>query len=1163
MSPVINASGDFSAINIDENRELTNEAREQMIVRCFQLERLQPTVDQFPGKNLGCNEGVDSLGNKIPLSLRVSYKEPTGGIYSHYRVFIKPDDSEVFNFEMAKNGQELTSLGCHEGYCYVDVPKGTNYYDFINLMPTRRYATAAIPILKEGGAIYYSESNSRTESCKIKVPSVAFNEWTNIISLGPKTDARWEVKYIPSGADSYFVDRHHLPERLNENGIPLEIDTELENIQVVFDGVFNEDQKDWSDQGIIHLEWKDLEFGRRLVDEAKGEYQDLTFFDILNEINPTILNQEKSERVYGYRVLRSSDLGVSWVDLTKTNTDINSTYKQTVTNDGLIYPCYTENETHQQTTMEPCRPKYFHNGKDQYIPRIAKFTDYSVRYAPSNGSEDRARVYLYKVELVFNGITIPLMGEDQIIKVILPPPNMAFAHRKIINRSMCLELSTENDQKEISKGAGQHYSCPYNGLGASGKNIPWSTSATVYDIGGDLLIDRFELGCNWTRGDSSDWSATANMPSDLSSYDGSTTGCVAKSYVDENQNVPLDEYPVGGSASLSESELYDDMRRARKGDCIGSWVTTLGTDKSEDLNNSYAVRSYSYPGAFGGGSFTDTDTHADNGPNSNGHFIQTYFGPSDGSYPVADDFLVRSEFGAVLFNRIGSGSNIVGHIGEITSSNVNYPSEYNSIAAKTANDEKIQVNGRSSRQSRSGCWINLSYVDGNNKQVPRWFSINQILTSKLLDGSEVGDLYAIDGNGNGSALKFGEMTFEELKSSFMYDENNNYLVPESLNNRLYDKLNIVRAMTTNAAKAPPIVNVGQEESDKICEQYNVSLVVQPEDNELNFQNLENANKRLPTRKELIAYSAWPETYDVSAINNIETRVLAAEDRRGETEVTHVGGCNVDGGRVSTLVDSEGNIDAVDRRKISQAKILDGNYITPAMPVRISDNENSPGQAFFGGSSQLDPESEDSLSLESGDLNYNSEYCVSRFGVQDLVGNVMERTADRIFCNFNEREMWFTETDPNSGFDENSAVIAFSNLASDPLSLGNNFSDRRNNSLLNLSTPLTDRGEGLVHRDLLGIKIDATANIYAKVSGVNTKLFCNVAGAGHADDSQITYNQDDYMYNPIVDYFLGVNDRLLLGATFSHFNIEALNDFRNGDGTFLDFGHSSKNKKSQG
>ena len=191
---------------------------------------------------------------------------------------------------------------------------------------------------------------------------------------------------------------------------------------------------------------------------------------------------------------------------------------------------------------------------------------------------DQARVYLYKVEIVYNGVTIPLNGEENIIRVVLPPPNMSFAHRKIINRTMCLDLSKDGESREINKYPGGHYSCSYNGLGASSLSVPWFSADTVFDIGGDLLIDRFELGCNWTRGNIEDWEGST-MPDDLSTYSG-TTGCVAKSYHDELNNSPLDEYPLRSSSSGLPKSEFEDMKRARKGDCIGTWVTKLSKDKS-------------------------------------------------------------------------------------------------------------------------------------------------------------------------------------------------------------------------------------------------------------------------------------------------------------------------------------------------------------------------------------------------------------------------------------------------------------------------------------------------------------------------------------------------------------------------------------------------------
>ena len=71
-------------------------------------------------------------------------------------------------------------------------------------------------------------------------------------------------------------------------------------------------------------------------------------------------------------------------------------------------------------------------------------------------------------------------------------PNMALVHRKMANLTICNELN-----KPILKGPTDHYKCVYNGVGSVGSSI----GNTYYDQGGDLLVDRFEMGCRWTRGD--------------------------------------------------------------------------------------------------------------------------------------------------------------------------------------------------------------------------------------------------------------------------------------------------------------------------------------------------------------------------------------------------------------------------------------------------------------------------------------------------------------------------------------------------------------------------------------------------------------------------------------------------------------------------------------
>ena len=81
-----------------------------------------------------------------------------------------------------------------------------------------------------------------------------------------KTDSRFEIKYnLNSESGNYDVEKIHIPERLNEDLIPIEITKEVDNkdyispqltdnVHSVFNGVFNSSGGDWSKGGIIHLE---------------------------------------------------------------------------------------------------------------------------------------------------------------------------------------------------------------------------------------------------------------------------------------------------------------------------------------------------------------------------------------------------------------------------------------------------------------------------------------------------------------------------------------------------------------------------------------------------------------------------------------------------------------------------------------------------------------------------------------------------------------------------------------------------------------------------------------------------------------------------------------------------------------------------------------------
>jgi hypothetical protein len=140
---------------------------------------------------------------------------------------------------------------------------------------------------------------------------------------------------------------------------------------------------------------------------------------------------------------------------------------------------------------------------------IITFTDYSAS-SVLDGQKDKARIYLYRIEAFFHGVQLPwtttmTRGLQNTIKVTMPPANMALVHRLMANKHQCQILGlipgvTDYKEQIITDwDVDKHYSCPFSGLTARSLGVPWLTTDTVYDQGGDLLVDRFELGCNFTR----------------------------------------------------------------------------------------------------------------------------------------------------------------------------------------------------------------------------------------------------------------------------------------------------------------------------------------------------------------------------------------------------------------------------------------------------------------------------------------------------------------------------------------------------------------------------------------------------------------------------------------------------------------------------------------
>lgn len=136
----------------------------------------------------------------------------------------------------------------------------------------------------------------------------------------------------------------------------------------------------------------------------------------------------------------------------------------------------------------------------------AEFIDYTISGAPSSTD---APVYWYKVEPYIGATKVELVATpgDYIVKMVTPPSNTALAHRWMLNKEACERLGKTPDRDH-------QYRCPYTGIGSR----RFAVAAPLYlDFKGHLLVDRFELGCNFSR---AALSCTSGLPNNTPMNEG-------------------------------------------------------------------------------------------------------------------------------------------------------------------------------------------------------------------------------------------------------------------------------------------------------------------------------------------------------------------------------------------------------------------------------------------------------------------------------------------------------------------------------------------------------------------------------------------------------------------------------------------------------------------
>jgi Fibronectin type III domain len=1045
-----------------------------MIIRCSYPEVYPPTISQFPGIKNGCSvTGTSGL---------VSWNLPTGGIYSGFKVFWKEKSaSNKFSFPHAIAGAPGYSSS-------TSLPASELSFRAENLVPGRSYQFGVLAEvdLESPAPDLFSEYNLNVVECSIPLPEATFNGFTRIFAVGPKTDGRVPNDHVTKAP----ANSSQLYEALDSNGIPYEVAMDTLTIPNLTENFMAPPGRDYGDsfsdgfdgapeltsgysmskEGIISLAWEEVSLS---FPEAET-----MFTSSQTPLAP------RTGRNWGYKVYRSSDNKLSWQEITLTSRNI-----------------YSMNYTYRNRPSSTAQTR-----------RMAFFTDYSVKalgetHDPDTGKDiERARTYFYRVVPVFDGKNIKYTsGTHHIVKVTLPPANMALVHRWMANRSHCLEY---DKQPEI----GNYYSCPYNGIGSRPQNIPYRVGDTKLDQGGDLLVDRHELGCRYTRGDrvsdpevgasSFDLPDGRRRNSDDRNFFPLFRGYRTVSEI-EDPTTPFkgctgDRSSTKGTGKASDYPpgFVAEYNRLLQGDCIGTHGETIAVSTctaAEYSKGLYSTVNVVVPGV--GNSSTTAENCSESLPNDPTTLDQKLMGQ------FAPNEVMQSEFLAVFYNRYTR-----------TLSSASYIPPVEGPATTSLSGSRTLTRGSDrSGYSSSQCTINLASIASDGYMRPRWISINDL-------GS--GNLRFKNGFQNLLDKKVSELT--EVKASttepltfYNGTESDgtaaNFKLPNSSlrnSSRYRSSTRMAKIFSSNASKLPPLGKVNPEIVENICQNYFVQTGVATDGGSF-APNMQPMPKRSLRRGDSITASAWPESFDSATILNIES-------------ANSPGSC------------------------INATRAIGSTGITKGLGIG---NRSAVGQP--GGTTLISP-----IPLLTGSSRYNrsinldetehSDKCISRFGIQDLVGNMSEVNSERFFCDYTQDQIFIgAVTSTWSG--GSGAANQGSTGPGIPF-----FNNNSNNEVVLKSGNLRDGSLGYFEmrfRDGSPSRTDLKP--WVKISADSG--YCSIVD----NNSSKRTGAVDFFKDPVTGYW---NPLYLPGGSLNTSMIEkpqsdqeAVLSWRNGDGRFLDFG----------
>ena len=177
----------------------------------------------------------------------------------------------------------------------------------------------------------------------------------------------------------------------------------------------------------------------------------------------------------------------------------------------------------------------------------------------------------------------------------------------------------------------------------------------------------------------------------------------------------------------------------------------------------------------------------------------------------------------------------------------------------------------------------------------------------------------------------------------------------------------------------------------MCGTYKVSVGIDSDSKGFVPFSSTPASKRLLHKKEFTTTAAWPSHYN-------ETQVTELEQGKPIIKTTGIAPNQITTSTYNTCNGYQKYIDSSNSSYTGSDVLAMGNQITALFPHK---SEIFP--VYMVGSSSLDPSS----------TNYNTEKCTSRYGVQDLAGNLREYSSEQIFCNYAADQVFLEDSSGGS------------------------------------------------------------------------------------------------------------------------------------------------------